>query len=279
MKRRDWSESDLTFLSDNYLKLTREELSQSLNCPKSILARKMKELGYHKRTAPPGVGDTVNRLTIKELVLVQVGKQQKTVAICDCSCGNVTKQKLTDIQSERIKSCGCWKAEKASATCTRKNYRHGKSDLKTNKLYRVWSAMKSRCYNENVKYFKDYGGRGIRVCDEWLHDYEAFDKWSYTNGYGEHLSIDRIDVNGHYEPANCRWATSKQQAANRRNNRINTVLITAFGETKHLLDWLTDERCKVKAATNICYRIGSGWTPENAISMPSQREKESKIPA
>ena len=76
--------------------------------------------------------------------------------------------------------------------------------------------MKTRCGNPKVRYFKYYGGRGITVCDEWMHNFEAFHDWAMANGYQEDLSIDRIDVNGNYEPSNCRWATMKEQRANQR---------------------------------------------------------------
>ena len=100
------------------------------------------------------------------------------------------------------------------------------------KLYGIWCSMKSRCENKNREKYKDYGARGINVCDEWK-DAEKFCKWSLENGYKEGLQIDRIDVNGNYEPSNCRWVTPKVNSRNRRN----TVFLTINGETKCVAEW------------------------------------------
>jgi hypothetical protein len=93
--------------------------------------------------------------------------------------------------------------------------------------------MKDRCYNEKTKAYKDYGGRGITVCDEWRNDFEAFLKWALDNGYRDDLTIDRIDVNGNYEPSNCRLVTMKEQANNRRSN--NKILYD--GKLFTLAEW------------------------------------------
>ena len=94
----------------------------------------------------------------------------------------------------------------------------------TTRLYNIWSGMKQRCYNKNKPCYKNYGGRGITVCDEWRHSSDAFYDWALKNGYADNLSIDRIDNDGNYEPNNCRWATMKTQANNQRD-RSETIRI------------------------------------------------------
>lgn len=92
---------------------------------------------------------------------------------------------------------------------------HGKSNTK---LYRVWNSMKQRCYNSNDKFYFCYGERGIKVCDEWRKDFKSFYDWAMRNWYQENLTIDRIDVNGNYNPSNCRWVSMKEQNKNKRNS-------------------------------------------------------------
>lgn len=93
--------------------------------------------------------------------------------------------------------------------------------------------MKARCYNPNTAAYKDYGGRGITICGQWLHDYQAFKEWSLDNGYSDDKSIDRIDNSGDYEPTNCRWVDGFAQANNRRSNRVYTI----DDETHTLTEW------------------------------------------
>ncbi len=90
------------------------------------------------------------------------------------------------------------------------------------RLHRIWYSMRDRCNREKHSAYSNYGGRGIKVCKEW-DKYEAFRDWALTNGYSDSLTIDRIDVNGNYEPSNCRWATMKEQCANKRRNHFVTV--------------------------------------------------------
>lgn len=93
------------------------------------------------------------------------------------------------------------------------------NDTKT-RLFKIWSGMKERCYRVNHKHYKNYGGRGIEICTEWKDDYLTFKQWALCNGYKENLTLDRINVNGNYEPQNCRWITVKEQMNNKRNNHL-----------------------------------------------------------
>lgn len=110
------------------------------------------------------------------------------------------------------------------------NYKHGG---KHTKLYDVWCSMRYRCNNKNIRSYQNYGARGIKVCDEWNNDFSAFRKWSLDNGYIEGMSIDRIDVNGNYEPLNCQWIALNKQC----DNKTNTKRITYKGEVKTLKEW------------------------------------------
>lgn len=132
---------------------------------------------------------------------------------CACDCGNTTYVATGNLQSGTTKSCGCLAKELAEK-------RKKPEDASRDRIRIIYDGMKRRCYNPKNQKYRDYGGRGIVVCDEWLgnNGFQNFYDWSMNNGYGDALSIDRVDVNGNYEPSNCRWATAKQQANNTRTN-------------------------------------------------------------
>lgn len=142
----------------------------------------------------------------------------------------------------------------------KQRYYEGTHKQSRTRLYRIWASMKTRCYNSNHMYYKNYGGRGITVCDEWRRDFVSFMRWAQEAGYDDSLSIDRIDNDKGYCPENCRWATLSQQM---RNTRISHR-ITASGETRTLAEWseITGLR-----QTTIRGRLRRGWAPEEAISI------------
>lgn len=133
---------------------------------------------------------------------------------------------------------------------------HGK---KRTKLYGVWCAMKERCTNPANKSYRNYGGRGVRVCDAWAVSFPSFEKWANDSGYKEGLTIDRIDSNKGYSPSNCRWATTSEQNRNYRRN----VMITYQGETLCLSDMANKHGVN---RTTVAYRLKAGKTVEEALS-------------
>ncbi len=150
-------------------------------------------------------------------------KRGKPVWVCKCDCGNITCVPGSYLTRGNTKSCGCFRRDYSSVT----HKTHGMS--KNNRLYRIWNGMKDRCLNPSGKYWKRYGERGISVCNEWKDNFTAFRDWALSNGYEDSLTLDRIDNNQGYSPANCRWATYKTQENNRSNNilyRIDGNIVT-----------------------------------------------------
>ena len=140
------------------------------------------------------------------------------------------------------------------------------------RLYQVWSNMKSRCNNPNNKRYKNYGGRGIKVCKEWEQDFKAFYDWAIMSGYDSNANfgectIDRIDINGDYEPNNCRWISNKEQQSNRQNNRF----IKYKNETKTLTQW---SECLGISFSTLKYRLDDAkWSIDEALETPVKNMK------
>lgn len=188
-------------------------------------------------------------------LIEKVGKGQKWKYRCDCGFEGITQV------SENPGCC---------PMCSRKNMGrriHGESpgsEKNATRLYGIWLGMKTRCYNGNAEAYEHYGGRGITVCEEWLHDYLNFKEWAMANGYAENLTIDREDVNGNYEPSNCRWVEWEYQCNNKRNSRryeYNGKLYSI----KELAKMAGTSYGCMKRRLNVY-----GWSVEDAVAIESK---------
>lgn len=170
------------------------------------------------------IGDVFGNWTIVEILPKTVNYHRHF--ICKCVCGEIKEIDAYNVLSGKSTSCGCVRDLKTKKRMTK----HGQ---KQTRLYNIWCGMRERCNNPNSQAYKDYGGRGISICKDWQDDYMNFYNWSINNGYDEKLTIDRINVNGNYEPTNCRWADTKTQCNNTRYN----IMITYQDKTQSLKLW------------------------------------------
>ena len=199
-------------------------------------------------------GQRFGRLTVKNLDHKEKVKNgSKTYWYCICECGRSAIIRTDHLTRNITHSCGCLERENI------KNIglpRHGQSNTK---LYFVWNSMRQRCRNYKTIEYKNYGEKGVTYCKEW-EKFEPFYDWALKNGYKEGLSIDRIDVNGNYEPSNCRWVTMKVQQNNRSNNR----LIEWNGKQQTVSQWSDELEISYKTIES---RLNAyGWSVEKTLT-------------
>jgi len=181
--------------------------------------------------------------------------------LCRCDCGTLKAIRLHDLRSRAIRSCGCLLSEASR----KRALRHGGAG---SRLYAIWCHMRYRCANPKNPNYRHYGGRGIRVCDEW-GDFAVFRDWASANGYRDDLTIERIDNGGGYRPSNCRWATRGEQT----NNTRRILRVRFSGETKTLKQW---SRVLGIKYTTLYGRLLAGWPMEKAFAPIAQVELQTK---
>ena len=189
-----------------------------------------------------------NMTIIKEIEL----RLKKRYFLCQCDCGKIKECRFVILRSGRIKSCGC-ERDKRNKTA---NLIHGYAK---GHLYNSWHSMKQRCLNNKCKSFEHYGGRGIKICEIWL-DFIPFMQWALLNGYKDNLTIERINVNGNYEPTNCTWITQAEQTLNTRRN----VNITFNGVTMCRKLWAN----KIGISNSALTKRLENWSLEKALTTP-----------
>ena len=203
------------------------------------------------------IGQKFGRLkVIKEL---SERKNGGKVYKCLCDCGNYTDVRGSFLRNGKTKSCGCLMNDT--------NTKHSKYNTR---IYNIYYGIIQRCYNKNDKYhYPHYGGRGIKMCDEWLNDFMNFYKWAMDNGYKDNLTIDRIDNDGNYEPNNCRWTTTYEQ----NKNRSCSLLVTYKGKTKTITEWIKTLKLDVPYITINKRLLKYGYSVEEAFYTPKHEYK------
>jgi len=209
------------------------------------------------------IGQRFERLVVLGRTFTTEHKKCRRYVVCQCECSMVLVVQEQNLVRGHTRSCGCLHRDVFT--------RHGSyGNGHRTRLYTIWQGMNSRCRSVRQGYYNRYGGRGIRVCDLWS-EFEPFRDWSLEHGYANHLTIDRIDNDGDYCPENCRWATHGQQNRNKSSNR----LLSAFGETKCLAEWISDSRNCV-SRKGLQMRLKNGMCLEQALTTPS-RNKKSRV--
>lgn len=196
------------------------------------------------------VGNKYGKLIVLEYSYT---KAKKRYWKCQCDCGSIVYIPTINLTSGNTKSCGCLKHEIKS------NYIHGKQKTR---LYHIWQGMKSRCLNPNSIKFKNYGGRGIKICEEWKNNFMSFYNWAIENSYNTNKTraeqtLDRINNNDDYKPSNCRWTTHSQNCRNRNNN----AYLTKDGVSKTIVEWSEELNLNSK----IIYERAKKYTDINDI--------------
>lgn len=175
---------------------------------------------------------------------------------CRCDCGNVCYADSYQIKNSLKKSCGCSRCDNIiQSNISRSKY---PQEVRKERLYRIWKGMYSRTHYKSQAQYKDYGERGIIICPEWENDFLTFREWALNNGYSDDLTIDRIDVNGNYEPDNCRWIPKCEQTKNQRSN----IIIEYNGEKHIASEWA--DICGIPHST-LYKRINKGYDTEHLL--------------
>lgn len=207
---------------------------------------------FHKEDV---IGNKYNRWTVLEELEKKNGQR---MVLCECSCENKTRRivYLNNLRYNKSLSCGCLPLEK--------NTTHGMSN---DRLYTIHKGILARCNNKNHRDYHNYGARGIVVCDEWKKNFMSFYNWAIENGYEDNLTLERVNVDGNYEPSNCTWITIEKQQLNKRN----TIYVEHDGEKERLSD--LSRRINVSYKT-LQYRMEQNYKYEDLIKPAIYNRKE-----
>lgn len=222
------------------------------------------------------VGDQFNRFTVIGPVVEKHTPQEKRpnhktrCVPCRCECGTEKLVSFSELTGGGTKSCGCLRSQRSSERASERNLKHGfYVNGKMAPEYNIWRGIQKRCHNPSDKDYPRYGGRGIAVCDRWRSSFESFLEDMGRRPSPKH-QIERVDNDGPYAPENCRWATAKEQAENRRS----TIHLEHEGNRLSVSEW---SRITGIGVTTIFYRIKSGWSVADTLTTPNDAYHTGKL--
>lgn len=219
----------------------------------TLQTKRIRDCGCGKYMLDKHIGERHNMFVVESCFRKRINGKINVIAHCRCDCGN-----YRDIPVSLLKNricCGCYKKPKEKKP---------KKKYPANRLKSIYNKMKDRCYNQKARDYKWYGLKGIKVCSEWLENFDNFKNWALNNGYQKNLTLDRIDYNGDYNPSNCRWVDMITQQNNKRNN----VKYNINGE---LLTLSQIARMKNLNISTLRSRIRKGWSIEDTINKPIKK--------
>lgn len=208
------------------------------------------------------LGKKYNRLTVIAFERIKRGRTTSWNWIVRCDCGTLKSVNPYRVLNGNTVSCGCHRLEQTIANNKKNKVKH---NGRNTRLYNIWHGMKQRCFSSYCHDYKNYGGRGITICDEWKDDFSLFRDWSLKNGYADNLSIDRIDVNGNYCPENCRWVDAKIQNRNR-----TTCVDVEYNGKKYNIAELADIT-GINYGTIYTRIMYYGWSVDRAVNTPVKK--------
>ena len=221
------------------------------------------------------VGETHNRLKIIGCVRKESGGRLRNFYTCECRCGTILDVRCEAVLKGTTKSCGCASREAAREVCIKRNTKHG---LYGTAIYHIWKDMRSRCNDTASNRYYRYGNRGIKVCNEWNNSetgFLTFYNWAINNGYEEGLTIDRIDIDGNYEPSNCKWSSNQEQSWNKSNNvyityeqRFDEIGKPPIRYTFPLSIWSEITGIPRSTLRYRLFNLRDNWTVEQALMTP-----------
>lgn len=213
-------------------------------------------------------GNKYNKLTVIRRVESNIKGLPRW--LCQCECGNYTEVNGNNLKNSAVKSCGCLLKDPENA----KHFgepRKKEKTLEEMRLYRIFRGMITRCENKNNPAYKNYGARGIKVCNEWRNNFVYFYQWAIDNGYKLGLTIERINVNKDYEPFNCKWISRGQQNFNKRNSYNFTI----NGRKQCLSVWCKEYKMPYLTVYKRITKLG--MSIEDALTKPINIKKRNKL--